>query len=197
MITFRIPVLFLACVGLAACGGGGGGGGGGGNSNGIGSVGLNQGRSGVLANTDRVLPDGSFVDLYQVQTTGAGTLDIVMSSEVLDSYLLLFTSGCTAQADMANWEPCLLTEDDDSAGGASGFDARITITATQAQTFVIGANSFDANEVGPYNLTVSFSTFARAGQDESRTELTLEPASIAPLPAPVGKMLSGKQTKRR
>ncbi|HLL75181.1 MAG TPA: NF038122 family metalloprotease, partial [Pyrinomonadaceae bacterium] len=111
-----------------------------------------------LGSGDCRLPDGSYLDVYAFTATAGRQVSVEMSSSAVDPFLfLLSTDGFTELAQ----------NDDGLTGGTSISDrgARIpappggqgqglaTLPATG--TYYILANSFSANEVGNYTLTLT------------------------------------------
>lgn len=91
-----------------------------------------------LSTTDCQLSDGSFVDFYTVNLPTAGTYVFSQTSGIFDTYLGLFTSGAV-----------LIGVNDDF--GAVGTDSRVKVILP-AGSYIVGANSFDANTTGTYSL---------------------------------------------
>jgi PKD repeat protein len=81
----------------------------------------------------------TFVDYYTIFLPEAGQLTVGMSSQTIDSYLLLATIDLNT----------IFAEDDDGGGGR---DALFT-TDLPAGSYVVVAASFDSGETGPYSLT--------------------------------------------
>jgi hypothetical protein len=91
-----------------------------------------------LSTTDCQLSDGSFVDFYTVTVPTAGTYVFSQTSGIFDTYLGLFTAGAV-----------VIGVNDDF--GAVGTDSRVKVIVP-AGTYIVGANSFDANTIGTYSL---------------------------------------------
>lgn len=100
--------------------------------------------NGQLSASDCQFDDGSLVDFYQVTIPTAGTYIFTQTSGVFDSFLLLF---------MANG--AIAGVNDDANG--STFDSQLT-ALLPAGSFVVGANSFEPNKTGAYNLTSAATT---------------------------------------
>lgn len=122
----------------------------------FGTLALGGSTSGTLAQGDCQFDDGSYLDLFNVTTTGALNHEIRMTSANIDTFLWL-------------WEPdgSIVGLNDDSYET----DAAIRIIGP-AESLVLGANSFDALETGAYTLSTStgprpagcaVNTFLRAG----------------------------------
>ncbi|MGQ0761242.1 MAG: pre-peptidase C-terminal domain-containing protein [Acidobacteriota bacterium] len=104
--------------------------------------------NGSLSTSDCPLDDGSFYDIYSFTATAGTQVSVLMQSAAFDTYLFL------NRPDGSN-----LAQDDDGVGGGST-NSRIppssgTITLTQSGTYTIWANSFLANQTGPYSVTLS------------------------------------------
>ena len=91
-----------------------------------------------LSLTDCQLSDGSFVDFYTVTVPTTGTYIFSQTSGVFDTYLGVFTAGAV-----------LIGVNDDF--GTVGTDSRVKVIVP-AGTYIVGANSFDANAIGTYSL---------------------------------------------
>ena len=97
--------------------------------------------SGSLAAGDCQLDDDSFIDYYAFEVDETSSVYIEHSSTQVDPFLFLFSpSGA------------LLDQNDDVSEGS--LNAAIERTL-QAGVYAIGANSFDAGEVGAYSIRVS------------------------------------------
>jgi hypothetical protein len=91
-----------------------------------------------LSTTDCQLSDGTFVDFYTVTVPTAGTYVFSQTSGIFDTYLGLFTAGAV-----------VIGLNDDF--GSVGTDSRVKVIVP-AGTYLVGANSFDANAIGTYSL---------------------------------------------
>ena len=90
---------------------------------------------------DCQLDDDSFIDYYAFEVDETSSVYIEHSSTQVDPFLFLFSpSGA------------LLDQNDDVSEGS--LNAAIERTL-QAGVYAIGANSFDAGEVGAYSIRVS------------------------------------------
>ena len=97
--------------------------------------------SGSLTAGDCQLDDDSFIDYYAFEVDETSSVYIEHSSTQVDPFLFLFSpSGA------------LLDQNDDVSEGS--LNAAIERTL-QAGVYAIGANSFDAGEVGAYSIRVS------------------------------------------
>jgi hypothetical protein len=94
--------------------------------------------SGELTESDCRFPDGSFVDLIGTGLTAAGTYTFSQSSSSFDTFLVLFD---------INGNPIGVNDD-----FAAGTDSRIK-AVLPAGNFVLGANSYDRDVLGPYTVT--------------------------------------------
>jgi len=94
--------------------------------------------NGELTASDCRFPDGSFVDLIGAVLTTAGTYTFSQSSSSFDTFLVLFD---------VNGNPIGVNDD-----FAAGSDSRIK-AVLPAGNFVLAANSYDADVLGPYTLT--------------------------------------------
>ncbi|MEB3340598.1 trypsin-like peptidase domain-containing protein [Okeania sp.] len=98
----------------------------------------------VKGNLDResnVLPvDNSYYDLYAFKGRAGQKISIDMSSNQIDSYLILLDS-----------KDQQLAQDDDSGGEKN---ARIIITLPEDGTYKLLANSYEAGESGEYELKI-------------------------------------------
>ena len=94
--------------------------------------------NGELTASDCRFPDGSFVDLIGTVLTTAGTYTFSQSSSSFDTFLVLFD---------VNGNPIGVNDD-----FAAGSDSRIK-AVLPAGNFVLAANSYDADVLGPYTMT--------------------------------------------
>jgi hypothetical protein len=96
-------------------------------------------RGAQLTTADCPLGDGSYYDAFQFQGF-AGQLVTIDMTSAFDTYLFLL-------------DPAMLVAaaDDDSGGGTN---SRIVFTLNATGTWTIVANSFAANQFGPYALTL-------------------------------------------
>ena len=100
---------------------------------------------GSLAATDCHLSDGSFVDFYAVTLPTSGTYIFNQTSTAFDTYLALLTSTGAVVGVNDDINPGVIR------------DSRLKVIVL-AGSYIIGANSFDAGEVGNYSLSSSAST---------------------------------------
>ena len=96
---------------------------------------------GNLGSESKVLPvDNSYYDLYAFEGKAGQQIYIDMSSEQIDSYLILLNSNGQE-----------LAQDDDSGGEKN---ARIVITLPENGTYKLLANSYEAGDSGEYKLKI-------------------------------------------
>lgn len=112
--------------------------------------------NGNLGRESKVLPvDNSYYDLYAFEGKAGQSISIDMSSEQIDSYLILLNSNGQE-----------LAQDDDSGGEKN---ARIVITLPEDGTYKLLANSYEAGESGEYKLKIeALSPTLRPFKRESR-----------------------------
>ena len=96
--------------------------------------------NGSLSSTDCRLSDGSFVDFYSVTIPTGGTYVFNQSSTTFDTYLAVLSSTTGGLIGV---------NDDFGAVGAT--DSRVKVIVP-AGTYLVGANSFEAGELGNYSL---------------------------------------------
>lgn len=101
---------------------------------------IGQTVSGELTSSDPRLSDQTHYDCYAVETTPGRRVQVDMSSDAFDSYLMVGGRACTALTD---------AEQDDDGGG--GLSSRIVHMGT-GQTLYILANSVGAGATGAYQL---------------------------------------------
>lgn len=94
-----------------------------------------------LDSSSNVLPDNSYFNAHTFEGRAGQSISIAMSSEQLDSYLLLYGPGQE-----------YLGENDDNGNSRN---ARLEVTLPNNGTYFIFANSYGASEQGPYELSVS------------------------------------------
>ncbi|MEM6325618.1 MAG: hypothetical protein AAF791_00735, partial [Bacteroidota bacterium] len=98
---------------------------------------------GFLEPGDDLLPDESYVDVYQYAGTPGETITVTMESVDFDAFL----SG----GRMENGRFVLEHSDDDGGGGT---DALLVVEVGFDGTYTLRANSLRAGETGAYTLTV-------------------------------------------
>jgi hypothetical protein len=99
--------------------------------------------SGSLGSTDFQF-NNKFLDLVQIEVTTTSTVKIDLSSSAFDTNLLL--------VDIVNSEVGSVTLQNDDGG--SGTNSRLD-TTLQPGTYWLGVTSFDPNESGDYDITIS------------------------------------------
>ncbi len=98
---------------------------------------------GVLDATDCELGDGSRIDYWEFEGAAGQDLTINMTAAEFDTWLFLFDPGLTVE------------ESDDDSG--TGTNSLIVFTLDEDGTWTIGANGFDATELGNYTLSLDCS----------------------------------------
>jgi len=98
--------------------------------------------NGQLSASDCRFDDGSLVDFYQVTVSSAGTYIFTQTASTFDSFLLLYLSSGT----VAGVDPL-----------PSQVDSHLTVLMP-AGSFIVGANSYEANKTGPYSLSSTASS---------------------------------------
>ena len=103
---------------------------------------VGEARDGRLLETDQQLDDGTYFDEWLLPVCESGTITVEMTSEVLDSYLLLLPVSQHGE----------IGQDDDSG---DGLDARLTVTVDPG-FYIIGANTSGlfGTRTGDYTLSV-------------------------------------------
>lgn len=118
---------------------------------------------GQLDDNSNVLPDGSFYNPYSFSGRAGQTITIDMTSQDVDSYLILMS------ADRSDFS----IQDDDSGGG---LDARITVQLPYTGRYMILANAYARGESGRYQLQV---------RDQTLTQSPTRPAPTRPGSRPI------------
>lgn len=106
---------------------------------------LGQTFTGALAAADCRLSDNSAIQTFTLTLATESVLEIEMTSAAFDSYLFVADASGT-----------VLVEDDD--GGTNG-NSRV-LRLFPAGKYLIGANSYDANKFGAYQLSVKLAPTA-------------------------------------
>ena len=108
----------------------------------LGAISCGQTVSDTLTNQDCQLSDDSFTDLWEFQGTNGQTVTVNMTSNQLDTYLILLDpdSAAVVQTDV----------------GGAGTNARITYTLDATGAWAIGANAAPG-ETGNYTLSLACS----------------------------------------
>lgn len=129
MIRSSQAVLALAVCGLVGCGK---------------PAPINETHQGTIEASDPTMEqDHSHYDSYDFKAAEGATITLTQTSAAFDSYVLLIDKDGSA-----------IAQDDDSAGGAQGHDARLTFVAPYTGSYKAYANTRSAAEVGAYTLTI-------------------------------------------
>ncbi|MBE9110184.1 trypsin-like peptidase domain-containing protein [Nodosilinea sp. LEGE 07298] len=110
---------------------------------------------GQLDDTSNVLPDGSFYNPYRFEGQAGQTVTIDMSSQDVDSYLILLAPD---REDFS-------IQDDDSGGS---LNARISTQLPYTGSYLILANTVSQGEAGGYQLRLSQG--GASGQTSGQTQ---------------------------
>ncbi|MGH9839406.1 MAG: S8 family serine peptidase [Blastocatellia bacterium] len=131
----------------------------------VASITAGQQLNGRLDTTDCQLEDGSYADLYSFSGVAGQQIAIALDSAQFDAYLLLRNPGGV-----------IIEQDDDGGGGLNSRIPALSgfLTLPVSGTYVIFANSLNANETGAYTLRLSAST---PNQNPIPTIASLEPNS--------------------
>lgn len=100
---------------------------------------IGQTVSGSLSSSDCILQDNSYIDFYRFTLSTTREVVITQRSDDFDSYLFLFE---------ADGDPI---DSDDDGDPLTDLGSQIVVTLSPG-TYIIGANSLDANETGTYQL---------------------------------------------
>jgi hypothetical protein len=96
--------------------------------------------SGTIGFSGCQLPDGAFADMYRIDVTSSGAIDINLKSSDFDAYLLLLDAKGN-----------LVAQDDDSGGGTN---ARVAMLLAPGSYYVVARPSTDYTAAGAYSLSV-------------------------------------------
>ncbi|MEM1056936.1 MAG: DUF4344 domain-containing metallopeptidase [Bacteroidota bacterium] len=119
--------------------------GGGAPDSGIRALAMGETVTGELTSDDPVMSaDNTHFDLYTFEGTAGEEVEISLSSDDFDTYLLLRRAFGGELENVA--------EDDD---GGTGINSRIRATLDRSGTYVIGANTYTAGATGRYTLTLA------------------------------------------
>ena len=102
------------------------------------SIAMNTTVNGTIASTDCLLSRGTYADLFTFTLGNSGTIRVHMSSDVLDAYVIVTSSGGT------QW-----TDDDSGPGTGARLEATLP-----AGTYTVRATSKAAGGGGAYRLWV-------------------------------------------
>ncbi len=106
---------------------------------------VNQTHQGELAQGDSQHPrDQSWYDEYTFEAEEGWPITVQMTSDKFDTYLQLRRRG----VNDGEW----LEENDDAVQGNT--NSQITVVAPASGTYVVWANSYEANQGGAYTLTL-------------------------------------------
>jgi len=105
--------------------------------------------AGRLDENSNVLPDGSYYNPYIFEGRAGQTVTIDMTSQDVDSYLIL----------LAPERDDFSIQDDDSG---DGLDARITVQLPYTGSYLVFANAYARGESGRYNLQIRDLTLSQA-----------------------------------
>ena len=101
---------------------------------------LDRATTGQLSTTDRTLPNGAFVDAYQIEGRAGQRLEISLTSAALDPLVLIEGPGLSA------------FNDDDMEAGTT--NSRLVVTLPEAGVYTIRASSYAPGERGNYQIAV-------------------------------------------
>lgn len=130
------------------------------------SMSCNRTVTGAIASNDCVALDDSYYDVYQFTGVVGQTVTIDMTSNSIDSYLVLF--------DPAG----IMAVENDDREDIDTLDARITFRLTFSGTWTIYANTYDV-EQGPYSLTMSCNSPNRGACNGQGNQLCLNSTGLA------------------
>ncbi|MGB3199573.1 MAG: trypsin-like peptidase domain-containing protein [Nodosilinea sp.] len=122
------------------------------------AIALGAAVQGALDDTSNVLPDGSFYNPYRFEGQAGQTITIDMSSQDVDSYLIL----------LAPDHDDFSIQDDDSGGR---LDARISTRLPYTGSYLILANTVSEGESGSYQLRLRQGNSAQGTSASSRIGL--------------------------
>jgi hypothetical protein len=99
--------------------------------------------SGSLAQGDRRLPAGEFIDAWELPVRRGETYDVSLEASEFDAYLMVRGSGGLSE------------DNDDDPGQRGSRNSRLTFTAAADGVVDISATSFGSNETGRYQITAT------------------------------------------
>lgn len=114
-----------------------------GGTTGMGGIQAGQTVSGSLTDSDLMLPDGSFYDVWTYTGAAGERLRVTMRSDDFDTFL--------SWGEMVDGNYNSIESDDDGGGGT---DSQLEVTLPSSGRFVIQANSLSEGETGTYTLSV-------------------------------------------
>lgn len=153
-------------------------------------IALNRSVTGQLNDSSSVLPtDRSFFNAYTFEGRAGQQVEVEMSSNDVDPYLILLAP------DGQN-----IAQDDDGAGGSN---ARLTATLPTNGIYTVLANTYNPGETGSYSIRLGTGNLARQQAGSSASQ---RPGSVAqrpgtspspsPSPSPTQPSPSPRQTGR-
>lgn len=111
-------------------------------------IAVGQTLNGTLATTDCKFDDNTYVDGYSLQVNTNTAVQIDLTSATFDTWLLLYEST-------ANGLVLRVENDDADPNDPSNTNSRINFALVAGRQYFIGANTFDANVTGDYQLKVA------------------------------------------
>ena len=111
-------------------------------------IAVGQTLNGTLATTDCKFPDNTYVDAYSLQVNTNTNVQIDLTSTTFDTWLILFESTGSGLVIRAE-------NDDVDPNDPSNTNSRINFALVAGRQYFIGANTFDANVTGDYQLKVT------------------------------------------
>jgi hypothetical protein len=125
-----------------------------------GSLQVGQSVNGALAQGDRQLTSGEYVNTYTLRGRRGQQLDLRMSSSAFDSYLMIEGPG-------------LAEANDDDPDGDGSRDSRLLVTLPQDGDYLVSATSYEPGERGAYRISAATSD-GRAPQGRPRQDSYVE-----------------------
>ena len=122
---------------------------------------------GSLTDSDRVLSDGSYYDLYSFRGQAGDEVSIVMRSDDFDTFLVV---GQESDGELDSMEI-----DDDGAGGT---DSRIDLTLPRSGEYLIRANSLSGGATGAYRISMSSDAAASERSSTGIIEVLMDSAAV-------------------
>ncbi|GAB4364545.1 MAG: hypothetical protein Kow00121_00290 [Elainellaceae cyanobacterium] len=116
------------------------------------------------ANDDYLVEDNSYIDTYSFEGQAGQRVVITMTSQQLDSYLLLLDPNGNS-----------IAQDDDSAGN---LDAQIDVVLPVSGTYTIYANSYNGGVVGAYTIQAATTSSPASPSNVTSTQ-PASPSSTA------------------
>ena len=114
---------------------------------------------GRLESGDDTLDSGEYIDFYDLEIDGPGTLAVTVRSEEFDTYLGVF--------DRAR-----IDEENDDADGM-GTNSRIMLELDSGRDLTIAVTSYAPEEVGEYEVLVEFAPRTEDDEESDSTALVL------------------------